>query len=1099
MTSGESSLASNISMGTFVEVVKNRHIKHADQLAYMFVSESFNEDSITYAQLYQRAEGLAAVLQHNQLVGKPVVLSLPSGIDFIVSLFACLMAGAIAVPAYPPRKNKFSQRFFSIIKQSNAKFILSNTQIINRVETADIDQQELEGIKWLNCTESMSNPDLFPDYSADKVAILQYTSGSTSLPKGVTITFGNLLANASMIAQSLQLSPESKALTWLPLFHDMGLIAHIIVPYIVGCPSYLMSPTTFIKYPDRWLKAITKYKITYSGGPNFMLDACVKRYLSSPFEGVDLSSLTVLFVSAEPIQYKSMKQFAETFIPFGFNEKVFLSGYGLAEATLIVSGSAEQFPTYMSIDANQLSLNKIALAVADTKKRKILVGCGPINWGDQQVRIVDPESLLQCPANQVGEICLAGKHVTKGYWNQPEVTTKAFIEIASQDGASRLFRTGDLGFIDDHGELFVTGRIKEMMVIRGENHYPYDIEKCIEQVSEYILDNHCIVCSVEIDGEEKPIAVAEVSRQYRKLVKNNEMLLRNIMKAVSNQFGISLHEIVLVSPLKLPKTTSGKLARVKCARFYLESKLDVLLSSKELLTQQVGPIDTQGAPKNLAEFVLGEIANITGISVSSIKLNDSVNSLGLDSLTISQLSAKLEEHFSISISMDLFIDDRTLAELIAAIEDLQNDCRKTAPKTEDHPLRLLSSGPIAEIMAKMPMRFLTIDRQNGRELIIQGREFIDFASCNYLGMDLDKNVMESILPMVKDWGIHPSWTRAVASPKPYIELEQELADFVGATDVVVFPNLALTSIAALSSLTEENSVIFLCQSAHNTIREAAELAKSRGRIVCEFKYMDFNDLEKKMALYPDAPKLIAVDGVYSMTAEFINLPELLKISRRYHAQIYVDDAHGFGVIGENSGANHPYGFKGNGIAKYFNVELAANNIIYAAGLSKAFSSHAAFITCHDHAMKRRLQLSSPYIFSGPVPVSTLASSLKGLEINQYCGDERRNTIYNLTAELVTKAKQMGFEVDNNHGFPAVFIVIGDLTQSLKAINHCWDRGILLTPGLFPATPLNRCGLRLSITANHSHKHILHLLAVLEEIRCFQTPEASNELLAATAD
>jgi 7-keto-8-aminopelargonate synthetase-like enzyme len=356
--------------------------------------------------------------------------------------------------------------------------------------------------------------------------------------------------------------------------------------------------------------------------------------------------------------------------------------------------------------------------------------------------------------------------------------------------------------------------------------------------------------------------------------------------------------------------------------------------------------------------------------------------------------------------------------------------------------------------------------------LIGGRWRCDFASCNYLGFDLEPEIMSEIGPAVARWGAHPSWTRAVASPALYGELEHELAQMVGVPDTLVFPSISLLHLGVLPVLADSDGVILTDASAHHSIAEACMRAQADGTEWVEFRHSNLADLESKLAKYDRTrTKIIATDGVYSMGSPNPPLPEYARLAGKYNATVYVDDAHGFGVVGAAPDEDLPYGYGGVGIVRHMGLDYERDRIIYVAGLSKAFSSYAAFVTCWDEKMKMMLQTSGPYVFSGPTAVACLATALAGLRLNQLDGDVRRRHIHRLTRRLVREAVSIGFEVDNDSEFPIVGVVIGGWQEMVAACRILWDHDILITPATFPAVPATRNLVRFSITSANTEEEM----------------------------
>ncbi len=466
--------------------------------------------------------------------------------------------------------------------------------------------------------------------------------------------------------------------------------------------------------------------------------------------------------------------------------------------------------------------------------------------------------------------------------------------------------------------------------------------------------------------------------------------------------------------------------------------------------------------------------------------------LGADSLISLQMQKILSSQLHIPLSAMLLFDYPDIKALVdhilTKLDRKQQDRNIAGPlfsACNEEPFELFDFSGIRDnpLFGKMSQTNLSVTRQNNRELEIQGREFTDFASCNYLGLDYHPEVMEAIPKLVEKWGVHPSWTRFVASPAPYFELEERLAELTKAPSAIVFPCIALMNVGILPILAEPDGVIICDAATHHTVQEAVQLASTRGITCTRFRYDDLNDLEEQLKRYRHkSPIIVAVDGVYSMTVKYLDLPAYSELVKKYNAYLFVDDAHGIGVIGENPAKERPYGFKGNGIVNYFGMDYEKDHVIYISGLSKAFSSFAAFITCCDDKIKEKLRLASTYVFSGPVPVASLASALAGIEVNKKQGDDIRLKLYQLSERLVSGARALGFEVDNSGSFPIVFVVIGGVEQTVKAVNIAWERGLIITPGIFPMVPMNRGGLRFSVTALNTEEQIDKALHVLNDIR-----------------
>ncbi len=603
---------------TFVSLLKERAAYQASKTAYTFLSSGKTEESsLTYQQLDRRARELGSLLYGLGLQGERALLMYTPGLDFVVAFFACLYAGVIAVPVYPPKRNQSFHRLQAIIKDCDAKDILTTSTILGNLQKGLIDHHELHGLKFLatdNLPKQFSQSYNLPEIeiSEKNLAFLQYTSGSTGNPKGVMVTHQNLLVNCEGMDRVWNHQSNSVMVTWLPTFHDMGLIYGVLEPLYKGIPCYMMAPAYFIQSPFRWLQAISHYKGTHSAAPNFAYDLCTRKITPEQKATLDLSSWKMTLNGAEPIRADVLERFAEAFAPCGFNPTAMSPGYGLAEATLVVSAvHKEDTAEVYRVQAEALQRNKVVKAEENDDSAITLVGCGKTEI-DTKVLIVNPDTLTPCAADEVGEIWVSGKTVTQGYWQKEAETAKTFqARLVSGDGP--FLRTGDLGFLKD-GELFVTGRLKDVLIIRGRNHYPQDIEMTVEQCHDGIVNNRSAAFTVEVNGKEKVVITAELERRYhtrrkkavsiapqeerRKLSDRRQgisedpgfemqvseppifrEIINNIKKAVSIHHGLQVHGVLLLRIGTIPKTSSGKIQRYACRQGFLNDTLNVVYDS----------------------------------------------------------------------------------------------------------------------------------------------------------------------------------------------------------------------------------------------------------------------------------------------------------------------------------------------------------------------------------------------------------------------------------------------------------------------------------------------------------------------------------------
>ncbi|MDA3648375.1 fatty acyl-AMP ligase [Saccharopolyspora indica] len=552
------------------EILQHRAAFEADRRAYAFLDEHGQETSVlTYRDLHERALGVAGRLRRHCRPGDRALLLFPPGLDFIVAYFACLYAHVVAVPVSPPRARRVQEATRSIIRDSEPAAVLTVTTMMEAVEP------ELgalcEAAPWLPLDQLKLSAytDFRPEPCApDSLAFLQYTSGSTAAPKGVMVSHRNLSANQEMIRRAFGHDERSTFVGWTPMYHDMGLIGNVLQPMYLGVTSHLMAPEAFIRRPLSWLAAISRYRAHTSGGPNFAFDACVAHAARSGVPDLDLSCWQVAFNGAEPIRHETLRRFTETFAPFGFSGNAHYTCYGAAEATLLASGSTKgEGPRTVEVDAEALGGQRVVEAAGGQP----LVGSGRAVPGGE-LRIVDPETALPCPPGRIGEIWIAGDHVATGYWRRPEQSAATLrARCAGETGGSYL-RSGDLGVLIDD-ELYVVGRLKDVIIIRGRNHYPHDIEHTVQSAHPALQPTAGAAFAVPGSGGEKLVVVQEVRRD--RLGEDAAEVAASVRQAIVREHELSPGEVVLVLPGQLQKTSSGKIMRSAAKQRYLESGYDV--------------------------------------------------------------------------------------------------------------------------------------------------------------------------------------------------------------------------------------------------------------------------------------------------------------------------------------------------------------------------------------------------------------------------------------------------------------------------------------------------------------------------------------------
>lgn len=663
---------------TIVDLL-NRHANTRSGLTavtYLAGQDGDVNQSFTYAQLDRHACALAVALLETAKAGDRALILCPSGLPFVQAIVGCFYSGIIAVPAYPPSNAKQTQRIDLIWRDAEAALIITTTAVKLRIEqwlSAELRETPfrflcVDSID-LHVADAWRRPNLAPD----SLAFLQYTSGSTSEPKGVMVSHANLLANLEMIRRRFGLHEDTVVGSWLPVFHDMGLVGDLLEPLYLGAQTVKMSPVDFIRRPVRWLEMISRYPVTVAGSPNFGYALCVDNISAEQCQGLDLSRLQIAYCGAEPIDYRVLDRFAERFAPCGFRREMFYPCYGMAETTLLVTGGiAGTAPAYFAADVFELEQHQ--QAVAAEQPARVLVGCG-YSVDNQQLKIVDTETQQALAEGHVGEIWVHGPHVAQGYWRNAELTQTMFHARLTEGDDTQYLRTGDLGFMRD-GNLYVTGRIKDMMIVRGRNYYPQDIERTALQSHPALQAAGAAAFTIPAATETLIALAVEVRRAAMRQLPA-ETIVQHIRHAVAEEHELALAAIVLLKPASLPKTSSGKVRRSACRAAFLAQYLEVLHQWAAPAVPDAAPTSivhplcaTTSAPDaaGIAQWLREWIAVRMGQPVNAIAPERAFADFGLDSMTALELAEQLQQWLGISIASTVtwdFPNIQALAEHLA--------------------------------------------------------------------------------------------------------------------------------------------------------------------------------------------------------------------------------------------------------------------------------------------------------------------------------------------------------------------------------------------------------------------------------------------------
>jgi acyl-CoA synthetase (AMP-forming)/AMP-acid ligase II len=565
---------------TLVELLRWRADQQPDQLAYTFLIDGKTEGlKFTYQELDRQARAIGALLQQHNGKGHRALLLYPQGLEVIAAFLGSLYAGVIAIPVPPPDAGRLKRalpRLRAIVKDANATFALTNQSFLEILQAEESDFPEFREMTWfatekvdLSLADNWQDPQVTPE----SLAYLQYTSGSTSTPKGVMISHHNIIHHCGYLQKACGYDADSVSITWMPYFHDYGLVEGMTEPLYNGHPCYVISPLAFIKRPLRWLQAIERYRGTHSQAPNFAYELCVSRVTDEQVASLNLSSWQAAGNAAEPINPRVLEEFYGKFAPAGFQWETFAPAYGLAEDTLLVSTSPKgKSPVLCLVKTSEIEKNKIVEADGWGDGVRAIPGCGQLVC-DTKVAIVDPDTLKLCHPDEVGEVWVSDPSVAGGYWQRPEESESTFRAYTADTKEGPFLRTGDLGFMRG-GELFITGRIKDLIIIRGTNHYPQDIEWTVQQIHPCLRPDYGAAFSIESEGVERLIVVQEVKRNPEEFT--SDEVISNIRQAIAEIHELQVYAVVLAKPGNILKTSSGKIQRRACKASFLSGELEVL-------------------------------------------------------------------------------------------------------------------------------------------------------------------------------------------------------------------------------------------------------------------------------------------------------------------------------------------------------------------------------------------------------------------------------------------------------------------------------------------------------------------------------------------
>jgi 8-amino-7-oxononanoate synthase len=1118
-----------------LELLQHRALHQGDDVGFRFVIDGERETAEwTYADLDRKARAIAASLQALDLEGERALLLYPSGLDFVAAFFGCLYAGVTAVPAYPPRRNRNMARIDAIANDAQAKIALTTVDVLERVQTMIGDTPALQQLRWRatdQWDDEWANSWRRPDVHGETLAFLQYTSGSTGTPKGVMLSHANLMHNSAMIAYAFEHTRSGNGVFWLPLYHDMGLIGGILQPLYMGKANTLLSPTHFLQKPVRWLQILSQTGSTISGGPNFAYDLCAEKVTAEQKTTLDLSHWSLAFNGAEPVRAETIERFTAAFAECGFRREAFYPCYGLAEATLIVTGGYKQSPPEVhSFDISSLEKNEAVETALGAEGSRMLVGSGG-NLLDQQIVIADPDTFAHMGENRVGEIWVSGPSVAQGYWKRDELTRDIF-QARLDDGRGPFLRTGDLGFLSD-GELFVTGRLKDLIIIRGVNHYPQDIEQTAQASHPDVVPGAGAAIVVGEEGSEQLVIVQETVRR-RDL--DFAGITQAIRKRVALVHDIPVSAVVLIKVSSIPKTSSGKIQRHACRDGYLAGTLaavatwtsesgDVTIApsvrrrepSEDIVWVEEGDVTgpreegakhddstTQlngsaalerplpakpgakipvGHTAEIAEIVYAKVRQIGRERVGELNWDTSILELGLDSLERMEIVASLEEAFGGRFPESILPSMETCGEVVDAIQQyMGGGTKRRAPKPSDYAVpeedylfaktpeyyRLQQNFRIMQSTG-LPLPFFNVHEgiTNDRAMI-GGKEYVNFCSYNYIGMSGDPAVIRAVQDATAKFGTSVSASRVVSGQKSvHVELERAIADFIGTQDSLVFVGGHSTNETTIGHLFGAGDMILHDSLSHNSILQGAMLSGARRR---PFPHNDWHACEQLLSeLRHEYRKvLIVVEGVYSMDGDYPDLPKFVDVKKRHKTFLMVDEAHSIGTMG----------LQGRGMSEYFDIDPHDVDM-WMGTLSKSFGSCGGYIAGSNELVEYLKYTAPGFVYSVGLSPPNAAAALAALNLLQEEPERVAQLAYN-SRLFLQLAKEAKLNTGKSNNTPVVPIITGNSQNALRLSHALFERGINVQPILYPAVEETAARLRFFITSLHTEEQIRTTVAAASE-------------------
>jgi 7-keto-8-aminopelargonate synthetase-like enzyme/acyl-CoA synthetase (AMP-forming)/AMP-acid ligase II/GNAT superfamily N-acetyltransferase/acyl carrier protein len=1096
-----------------------RHASHSGhQIALTYLHDDGSEVAVTYADVVARARDVAHHLRSVAAPRSIACLAYPHSLDFIWAFLGCLYAGIVAVPCAPPtrrRKRRF-ERLESIIHHARPKLILTNSSILS--ESFASLSRSVGGRVVVTDTVPRDVGE-FSAYEPNpsEMAFVQYTSGSTGNPKGVMVSHRNLIDNETAIREAFQHDRDSTMVSWLPMFHDMGLVGGILQPLFVGFPSVLLSPGSFLASPYRWLEAVTRYRGTTTGAPNFAYDLCSNAITENQKESLDLSSLKIAYNGSEPVRAATIDRFSAEFGRCGFQKQTFFPCYGMAECTLFVSGGpAQRAARRLRVRRAALEAGRIESEVSTEDETVELVSSGQLASGTEAV-IVDRQTLRRSEGNAVGEIWIRGGGVAGGYYRNAEATQQVFGAILEGNGAGFL-RTGDLGFLSDRNEIFVTGRLKDLIVIAGRNIYPHDVEQCAANALQLTPRFRCAAVSVEGGGTEQISIVVEANTPLRRMASaaaqrqapaQIDEQAATVRQAILADFGVLIDHVAFVKTGRLPQTTSGKVRRSACQELLNSAHPDVLFVSswRGPLESSISSDATWTRLRQMLAGILAPAQRAALDPMGDESKSLTLEQLGVDSLASVSFAAEIERQFHIRLDAPHGLRNSTLNQLVRRIDhDLERSAVAAVSQRESIKLpqssacgvdsRMTSLTDFADrqsrdMLAKTAefrhwledaeargfKRYLmpVIEQSHGRA-VVEGahhegeREVILFASADYLGLAHEPRVKRAAADAILAHGCNVASVPLIAGSMPvHKTLERELSTLLSTESCVLFPTGHSANMATIAALCSPHDTVVVDNRVHYSILEGARLAHCQWTTFLHNSPESLRDVLSTVRATNDSRGvLVVLEGVYGIDGDLANLAPLTAVAREFEARVMLDDAHGIGVLGPH----------GEGTAAQLGYHQDADIIM--GSLSKALGSFGGFIAASQDTVDYLRFFAKAISFAVGLPGSLAAAALESLAIMREA-PERMEQLRRKSNLFRDAMIHEGFTECAASESTIMSMIIGDETLLRDVVRDLFEQGIWAEGLPFPAVARGQERIRFRVRSDHEEddlRRAAHLAGIV---------------------